>query len=73
MSETDKDETIGAQGRIIGILFEIIERMGENSALDSEYTTLALSGGNGDRMEEIRMTRTQNAEEISRLLSRLES
>lgn len=73
MSETDKDETIRAQGRIIGILFEIIERMGENSALDSEYTTLALSGGNGDRMEEIRMTRTQNAEEISRLLSRLES
>lgn len=73
MSETDKDETIRAQGRIIGILFEIIERMGENSALDSEYTTLALSGGNGDRMEEIRMTRTQNAEETSRLLSRLES
>lgn len=73
MSEMDKDETIRAQSRVIGILFEIIERMGENSILDSEYLALVLSGENGDRMEEIRMTRKQNAEEISRLLSRLES
>lgn len=73
MSEMDKDETIRAQSRVIGILFEIIERMGENSVLDNEYLTLVLSGGNGDRMEEIRTTRRQNSEEISRLLSRLES
>ena len=73
MSEADKDETILAQSRVIGILFEIIERMNENSVLDEEYLTLALSGGDGERMEEIRSARRQNAEEISRLLSRLES
>ena len=73
MSEADKDETILAQSRVIGILFEIIERMNENSVLDEEYLTLALSGGDGERMEKIRSARRQNAEEISRLLSRLES
>ena len=73
MSEADKDETILAQSRLIGMLFEIIERMNENSILDEEYLTLALAGGDGDRMEEIHANRKQNAQEISRLLSKLES
>lgn len=73
MSETDKDEIIQAQSRVIGMLFEVIKRMNENSVLDEEYMTLALSGENGDRMEEIRGVRLQNAEVVSRLLSQLES
>ena len=69
----DKDELIRAQSQVIGILFEVIKRMNENSALDEEYMTLALAGRDADRMQEIREERQQNAEVVSRLLSQLES
>jgi hypothetical protein len=69
----DKDELIRAQNQIIGILFEVVKRMNENSTLDEEYVTLALSGGNTDRMNEIRKIRQQNAGVITRLLQQLET
>ena len=69
----DKDELIQAQNQVIGILFEVVRRMSENSTLDEEYVTLALSGGSADRMGEIRDARQQNADVISRLLRQLET
>ena len=69
----DKDELIEAQNQVIGILFEVVKRMSENSNLDEEYVTLALSGGSSDRMREIRDARQQNADVISRLLQQLET
>ena len=69
----DKDELIRAQNQVIGILFEVVKRMNENSTLDEEYVTLALSGGNADRMNEIRKIRQQNAGVITRLLQQLET
>lgn len=69
----DKDELIEAQNQVIGILFEVVKRMSENSNLDEEYVTLALSGGSADRMREIRDARQQNADVISRLLQQLET
>ncbi|MBI1657988.1 MAG: hydrolase [Thaumarchaeota archaeon] len=69
----DKDELIQAQTQVIGILFEVVKRMSENSTLDEEYVTLALSGGSADRMSEIRDARQQNADVIARLLRQLEA
>ena len=69
----EKDELIEAQNQVIGILFEVVKRMSENSTLDEEYVTLALSGGSADRMNEIRNARQQNADVIARLLRQLET
>ncbi len=73
MSEGDKDELIEAQKQVIGILFEIVQRLQANSDLDREYLEIVSSGGsNRARMDSISDERRENAEIIRRLLERLE-
>ncbi len=68
----DKDELIRVQSHVIGILFEVVKRMNDNSKLDEEYMALAMAGGDADRMTQIREARQQNSEVISRLLQQLD-
>lgn len=68
----DKDELIRVQSHVIGILFEVVKRMNDNSKLDEEYMALAVSGGDADRMTQIREARQQNSEVISKLLQQLD-
>ncbi|MGI9567704.1 MAG: hydrolase [Nitrosopumilus sp.] len=74
MPEMNKDELIGAQQQIIGILFEVIKRLQENNDLDEEYfQIIAKDNKNEDRLKEIIDERTANAEIVSRLLKQLET
>ena len=74
MPEMNKDELIGAQQQIIGILFEVIKRLQENNDLDEEYfQIIAKDHKNEDRLKEIIDERTANAEIVSRLLKQLET
>ncbi len=73
MSERDKDELIEAQKQVIGILFEIVQRLQANSDLDREYLEIVLAGGSDRvRMDSISDERGENAGIIRRLLERLE-
>ena len=69
----NSEDIIATQNQLIGILFEIIKRMNQNSMLDEEYVALALSGGNESRMSDIKNERQQNTEAISTLLQQLET
>ena len=70
----DKDELIDAQRQVIGILFEVLKRMQENSGLDAQCLDM-LASGNADRaeIESIARRRDANAEVIGRLLNQLET
>ncbi len=74
MSERSKDELIGAQKQIIGILFEVIKRLQANNDLDEEYfQIIAKDHKNETRLKEILNERTENAKIVVRLLEQLET
>lgn len=73
MSDGDKDELIGAQKQVIGILFEIIKRQQTNSDLDQEYFQLVVKDNKDTaRIKEIQDERTENSKIVKRLLEQLE-
>ena len=72
MSERSKDELIDAQKQVIGILFEVIKRLQENSNLDEEYFQMITGKKNETRLNEILKERTENAKIVGRLLEQLE-
>ena len=70
---SDKDDLIRAQNELIGVLFEIVKRLSENSTLDEEYFALVAAGRNPGRVQQILDRRKENSEVVSRLLSQLET
>ena len=73
MSERSKDELIDAQKQVIGILFEVIKRLQENSNLDQEYFQLVTKDKKDEtRLDQIIKERTENAKIVGRLLEQLE-
>lgn len=73
MSERSKDELIDAQKQVIGILFEVIKRLQENSDLDEEYFQIITQDKkNETRLNGILKERTENAKIVGRLLEQLE-
>ena len=73
MSERSKEELIDAQKQVIGILFEVIKRLQENSNLDEEYFQIITEDKkNETRLNEILKERTENAKIVGRLLEQLE-
>ena len=74
MSE-NKDELIKAQNELIGILFEIINRLQSNNDLDTEYFQIIGKKNETEnrRLDEITKERKDNAEVVSRLLKQIES
>ena len=73
MSERSKDELIDAQKQVIGILFEVIKRLQENSNLDQEYFQIVTKDQKDEtRLDEIIKERTENAKIVGRLLEQLE-
>ena len=73
MSERSKDELIDAQKQVIGILFEVIKRLQENSNLDQEYFQIITKDKKDKtRLDEIIKERTENAKIVGRLLEQLE-
>lgn len=73
MSERSKDELIDAQKQVIGILFEVIKRLQENSNLDQEYFQIITKDKKDEiRLDQIIKERTENAKIVGRLLEQLE-
>ena len=73
LSERSKDELIDAQKQVIGILFEVIKRLQENSNLDQEYFQIITKDKKDKtRLDEIIKERTENAKIVGRLLEQLE-
>ena len=73
LSERSKDELIDAQKQVIGILFEVIKRLQENSNLDQEYFQMVTKDKkNETRLDQIIKERTENAKIVGRLLEQLE-
>lgn len=73
MSERSKDELIDAQKEVIGILFEVIKRLQENSNLDQEYFQIITEDQKDKtRLDQIIEERTENAKIVGRLLEQLE-
>ena len=73
MSERSKDELIDAQKQVIGILFEVVKRLQENSNLDQEYFQIITKDKKDKtRLDEIINERTENAKIVGRLLEQLE-
>jgi len=73
LSERSKDELIDAQKQVIGILFEVIKRLQENSNLDQEYFQLVTKDKKDEtRLDQIIKERTENAKIVGRLLEQLE-
>ena len=71
----EKDELIGAQKQVIGILFEVIKRLQENNDLDTEYFEIITSGRQApkkERLDEILLKRRENSQIAGRLLAQLE-
>ena len=73
MSGRSKDELIDAQKQVIGILFEVIKRLQENSNLDQEYFQIITKDHKDEtRLDQIIKERTENAKIVGRLLEQLE-
>lgn len=76
MSDANKDELIGAQQKVIGILFEVVKRLQKNSDLDQEYFQLVESRADSDlkkkRLEAILKERQENGRIVTKLLKQLE-
>ncbi|MGH1522505.1 MAG: hydrolase [Nitrosopumilus sp.] len=62
-----------AQKQVIGILFEVIKRLQENSNLDQEYFQIITEDQKDKtRLDQIIKERTENAKIVGRLLEQLE-
>ena len=76
MSENN-EELIRAQNELIGVLFEIIQRLQSNNELDAEYFQIlkkdARSDSDNSRLDDITDEREDNAKIVARLLEKIES
>ena len=75
----DNDGLIKAQNEVIGILFEVIQKLQKNIDLQEEGVRLIIESKDSDldhnknRLDEITKERNENSEIISRLLKKLDS
>jgi len=73
MSDSEKDELIDAQKKVIEILFEVVKRLQANNDLDEEYFQMISNDNKNEiRIKEISGERTENAKIVGRLLEKLE-